>query len=116
LQCKNGRVVKVGSKLKTSIIIAVLLSVNAIFVIGCAVPRKAYRQVYGQGPWDDDYEPGYFDHHLAVDRFNPGTDGALFTLPVSNIGRPPPVPTLIPGVPDIPEIQDEPSVLLESVD
>ena len=91
----------------------------AIFLYGCAAPQSAYRKIYGPGPWDWDDRGDYFDRPFLQERtvprveaFPPGT-GHPFLDPKENLGRPEPPPTEIPGISDIPEIPDEPTVLPE---
>lgn len=92
---------------------------GVIIAGGCAAPQNAYRKVYGPGPWDWDSGGTYFERPYLEGKIVPRMErvlpesGRSRVAPSENLGRPEPPPSRIPGISDIPEIPDEPTVLPE---
>ncbi|MGH8556696.1 MAG: hypothetical protein ACRESZ_04390 [Methylococcales bacterium] len=107
----------------TRLLRCLALGLIPILIGGCEVPRGAYRQGYGAefSEWDnyrDSVEAPYLAQQIAPSESNDGTDNAPTGnkppgVPVENPGRPDPPSSKIPGISDIPEIPDEPTVLPE---
>lgn len=105
-------------------LIGLLTVCSVVLIDGCTVPQGAYRRAYGPGPWDWGDRRGYFDRPY-LDRvvpvpgerresvYLPPDADRVIEVPIENLGRPDPAPSIIPGVSDIPEIPDEPTVLPE---
>ncbi|MGH8549038.1 MAG: hypothetical protein ACRERU_10645 [Methylococcales bacterium] len=91
----------------------------SILIYGCTVPERAYRNAYGPGLLDgdaglNDTDRPILDRGIAAPESREGTQGNRKTrVPIENPGRPEPPPSKIPGISDIPEIPDEPTVLPE---
>ncbi|MCI0667438.1 MAG: hypothetical protein L0Y38_04800 [Methylococcaceae bacterium] len=92
----------------------------SILIFGCTAPEGVYRNAYGPEPWG--YTP---DHPLDFERGTAPSDSVQENrnfpaegkppsrVPVENAGRPEPPASRIPGITDIPEIPDEPTILSE---
>lgn len=91
----------------------------SILICGCTVPEGAYRNVYGPG--SRDWDPGrsypdrpLLDQGIAVPESGESAQGKRRThVPIENAGRPEPPRSRIPGISELPEIPDEPTVLPE---
>ncbi|MGH8557686.1 MAG: hypothetical protein ACRESZ_09540 [Methylococcales bacterium] len=95
----------------------------AIYVGGCNVAQERARSGYGQEFQDSYRDPqalGAFDPAQSNAPSRNGGNASDWNLakhargaPVENPGRPGRHPSAIPGISDIPEIPDEPTVLSE---
>ncbi|MGR9106316.1 MAG: hypothetical protein ACU843_05220 [Gammaproteobacteria bacterium] len=89
-----------------------------IFLNACASSERVYRDAYGPGPWDRDDHRDYFARPY-LDRPDTAIRNSRSEVkrssagPIEHFGRPEPPRSKIPGIADIPEIPDEPTVLPE---
>ncbi len=124
-RCKNGQEsrVKIKQKMHSARLLSGLaFGLIPILIGGCEVPRGAYRQGYGAqfSEWDnyrDSVGAPYPAQAIAPSQDEDDAKNAFgnksLGAPVENPGRPEPLPSKIPGISEIPEIPDEPTVLPE---